>query len=155
MKPQTDDTLKTRSAVVAASCAAINLRRASRALSQMYSTVLAPCGLQVSQFALLVACAVSGDTPVTALAETLAMDRTTLARNLKPLEREGLVRVVVGDDRGDRRVRVVQLTERGREALSRAIPLWEEAQAQVVESFGLEQLSRVLQDVARLETLAR
>jgi DNA-binding MarR family transcriptional regulator len=82
------------------------------------------------------------------------MDRTTLARNLKPLQRQGLVQVEVGDDQGDRRVRIVRLTEKGREALRQALPLWEEAQAQVVGALGEERLRHALQEVAALEAVA-
>src|SRR5438552_19189501 len=103
MTPQADNRLEVECAVVAASCPAANLRRVSRALTQMYSKALAPCKLQLPQFSLLVACALRGDTPISALADGMAMDRTTLARNLKPLERDGFVRVVAGEDR---RVRV-------------------------------------------------
>jgi DNA-binding MarR family transcriptional regulator len=80
------------------------------------------------------------------------MDRTTLTRNLKPLEKRGLVRVAEGDDR---RVRVVTLTPRGRGALAAALPLWKKAQERVVEAFGHERLSRVLKDVGALALLAR
>jgi len=89
---------------------------------------------------------------MTTLADALAMDRTTLTRNLRPLERRGLVRVTTGDDR---RVRIVTLTTRGRTALADALPLWKKAQAQVAEAFGQQRLERMLGEVAALETLAR
>src|SRR5262245_62545699 len=158
MKPPPDNTLAAHCVAVAATCAAAGLRRADRAVTQLYARALAPSGLQPTQFTLLTACEVAGDIPITALAETLVMDRTTLARNLKPLEREGLVRVAVGDEQGgrsDRRVRVVQLTEQGREALRQALPLWEEAQARVVGGLGQDRLGYLLQEIAALEMLAR
>lgn len=89
---------------------------------------------------------------MTALSDALSMDRTTLTRNLRPLERRGLVRVAEGEDR---RVRMVTLTTQGRAALADALPLWNKAQAQVIKAFGEQRLSRTLQEVAALERLAR
>src|SRR5262245_42005937 len=158
MTPQASNTFEAKCAIVAATCAAAALRRADRMVTQFYARDLASSGLEPTQFTLLTACEVAGDASITALADTLVMDRTTLARNLKPLEREGLVRVVVGDEQGgrsDRRVRVVQLTEQGREALRQALPLWEEAQARVVGGLGQDRLGYLLQEIAALEMLAR
>src|SRR5512138_470295 len=146
------DMLDRQFRAVAAECAAAGLRRASRTLNQLYAGNLAPSGLEPTQFTLLVACAVAGAARMTALAEALAMDRTTLTRNLKPLERRGLVRVAEGDDR---RVREVSLTPRGRAALAAAIPLWKSAQDDVSAAFGRDRLSRVLKDVGTLASLAR
>jgi DNA-binding MarR family transcriptional regulator len=146
------DVVDRQCTVVAAECASGGLRRASRTLNQLYAKNLAPSGLEPTQFTLLVACVVAGAAPMTALADALGMDRTTLTRNLKPLEKRGLVRVAEGDDR---RVRVVMLTPRGRAALAVALPLWKKAQEQVVEAFGHERLSRVLKDVGALASLAR
>ncbi len=154
MNAQVDDNLKAQCALVAATCGWYNLRRADRGITQLYASHLASSGLQPTQFSLLTVCEVAGDVPITALANTLVMDRTTLARNLKPLERQGLVQVAVGDDQGDRRVRIVRLTEKGREALRQALPLWEEAQAQVVGALGEERLRHALQEVAALEAVA-
>jgi DNA-binding MarR family transcriptional regulator len=139
-------------AIVASQCAGNGLRRASRAITQLYARILAPSGLQPTQFALLVACAVAGETPMTTLADALAMDRTTLTRNLRPLERQGLVRVEEGSDR---RVRIVALTRKGRAALAGALPLWKKAQERVAEAFGRERLGRTLQEVSALERSAR
>ena len=69
------------------------------------------------------------------LAGFLVTDRTTLTRNLKPLERKGLVEIVPGEDR---RVRMVSITDAGRIAFERAKPLWAEAQAAMVERLGDE-----------------
>jgi DNA-binding MarR family transcriptional regulator len=98
-------------AEVAAGCACKNLRRTARAVTQLYDETLRPSGLRVTQFTLLVAVAVSQPVPITRLADALALDRTTLARDLKPLTERGLVEVAAGEDR---RVRVVRLTRQGR-----------------------------------------
>ncbi len=144
--------LRAQARTVNVTCADINLRRAARAVTQMYDRFLAASNLQVTQFSLLVACAVAGPAPITNLAEKLVMDRTTLARNLKPLTTRGLVKIANGDDR---RVHVVALSDRGYAALAKALPLWQEAQTKIVEGFGQPRLSSLLQDLSALVRLAR
>src|SRR5512143_1408514 len=146
------ESLRAQSNTVNATSVGINLRRAARAVTQMYDRFLAPSNLQVTQFSMLVACAIAGPVPVTALAEKLVLDRTTLARNLKPLQTRGLVKVSIGNDR---RVHVVALSERGYSALAKALPLWQEAQTQIVKGFGQPRLSSLLQDLSALVRLAR
>ena len=123
-------------AEIDATCACSNVRKAARTVTQLFDEVLQPSGLRSTQFSLLVAVARLGEGPVTQLAEVLVMDRTTLARNLKPLEGQGLLTVEAGTDR---RRHLVRLTERGRQALARALPYWEQAQQQVVTRLGQEQ----------------
>lgn len=114
-------------------CTANNLRRAARQVSARFDEAMAGCGVRGTQFSLLTALAVGGGMPLTMLADALALDRTTLTRNLAPLEREGLVASLPSPDR---RVRTVALTARGREALERALPRWEGAQRSVVAALG-------------------
>ncbi len=121
------------SAEVASSCALFNLRKASRAITQLYDEALSPSGLKGTQFTLLAAITFAGGTTMTQLAGALVMDRTTLTRNLGPLRRAGLIETGRGEDR---RMRVVAVTERGRRILRKAYPLWESAQAKVVKGLG-------------------
>jgi DNA-binding MarR family transcriptional regulator len=114
-------------------CTANNLRRASRQVSAAFDGVMADTGLRGTQFTLLTALAVGGEMPLTRLAEVLSLDRTTLTRNLAPLEREGLV---ASRPTPDGRVRQVALTRRGEEVLERALPRWETAQRKVVAALG-------------------
>ena len=132
-------------AEVAANCACKNLRRTARAVTQLYDEHLRPSGLRITQFTLLVAVALREPVQVTQLADTLALDRTTLARDLGPLTERGLVEVSAGDDR---RTRVVRLTRQGREAIARAYPLWRQAQARLVEQSPWPDLAGGLQEVA-------
>jgi DNA-binding MarR family transcriptional regulator len=118
---------------VAQDCTAFNLRKALRAVSHIYEEALAPSGLRDTQLSLLVALALGGDMPVARLAGMLVLDRTTLTRNLRPLERQGLVRSAPGPDR---RVRLVRLTEAGRAALTLALPAWEKAHRRVMAGLG-------------------
>lgn len=122
-------------------CTCANLRMATRAVTQFYNTVLGESGLKGSQFTLLSWLAKQGPLAMNALAGFLVTDRTTLTRNLGPLEREGLVEIAPGEDR---RVRMVSITEAGRAALDRAKPLWAKAQATMVERLGDEDWQRLI-----------
>jgi len=82
----------------------------------------------------------------------VVMDRTTLARDLRPLERQGLVSIESGEDRRERKV---NLTTRGMQVMSRALPLWEKAQAQVAKGLGQERLQRLLGDLTAVVALTR
>src|ERR1700744_5613202 len=103
-------------------CNCSSLRSATRVLTQAYDEVLRPSGLRMSQFSILARTAALGELPMSELAEHLAMDRTTLGRNLQPLERDDLIQIQVGQDR---RERLISLTPNGRKALARAKPLWD------------------------------
>ncbi len=116
-------------------CACFNLRKTARAITQLYDEALRPSGLRCTQFSLLIAATMLEPVTVTHLAEIVVMDRTTLARNLRPLEKMGLMNVEPGDDQ---RTRIVTLTTRGKEVLSKALPLWEKAQDRVVAGLGQE-----------------
>ncbi|HJZ46632.1 MAG TPA: MarR family transcriptional regulator, partial [Roseiflexaceae bacterium] len=96
-------------------CACFNLRKTARAITQFYNAILQPKGLLATQFTLLAILARDNPTPISAFAEALGMDRTTLARNLKPLQRDGLVQVA--PDETDHRIQLVTLTAEGRAAL--------------------------------------
>lgn len=118
---------------IVAECTCFHLRRTARVVTQIFDEYLAPGGLKATQFTLLVALARSGSAAVTALSRALGMDRTTLTRNLKPLQRQGWVEIVTGEDR---RTRAIRLTGAGRKALGQASPLWQSAQREVVRRIG-------------------
>lgn len=145
MQEQTTQLDMVKLGIVANTCACFNLRKASRAVTQLYDEILQPSGLLATQFTLLVAISIAGSTTITRLAEDLVMDRTTLTRNLKPLERQGLIEIVPGQDQ---RTRIVVLTKEGREALAKAISLWEQAQAFVVEGLGQNRWSTLLSNLS-------
>ena len=137
-------------AEVAAGCACRNLRRTTRAVTQLYDETLRPSGLRITQFTLLVAVGLSEPVPITRLADALSLDRTTLARDLKPLAKQGLVKITAG---ADRRMRKVRLTRQGREAIGRAYPLWQQAQARILEGSGPDRwpaMAAGLEEVAAL-----
>ena len=132
-------------------CVCVNLRRLARAATQLYDEALAGSGLKVTQYSLL--CAVEREQPVaiSALAEELELDRTTMARNLAPLERDGLVVLQAGDDK---RVTLITLTARGTAALSRARPAWERVQARIAARIGQDRVAMLRQLAQEMAPLA-
>src|SRR5262249_44281210 len=98
-------------------CNCLALRQASRHVTQFYDTLLASSGLRTTQFSILIRLKRAGPMKINALAKALVMDRTTLGRNILPLEREGLIDVVPG--RADRRSKVLRLTRPARRGCAR------------------------------------
>jgi DNA-binding MarR family transcriptional regulator len=126
-------------------CTCFNLRKAARAVTQLYDDFMRPSGLRATQFSLLTVVRGAGKISMTELAELAVMDRTTLKRNLELLAREGLVRIQSGEDA---RVREVTLTPAALKKLATALPLWEEAQAQVIGRLGQVRADRLLSDLS-------
>jgi DNA-binding MarR family transcriptional regulator len=112
-----------------APCACTVLRRATRAVTAAYDAALAPSGLRVTQFSVLRTLAWLGPLPVTRLAKEAALDRSTMGRNLNPLERRGMVALVAGATDG--RERIAHLTPAGEAAITAATPHWLATQARV------------------------
>lgn len=136
----------------AANCTCFNLRKATRVVTQFFDERLQPSDLLVNQFTLLAALSQAGSPTMKTLAQILVMDRTTLTRNLKPLQRQGLIAVESGQDQ---RERIVTLTAAGQTALAKALPLWEQAQRQVVEGLGDEQWQTLLATLSNTVSLVR
>jgi len=128
-------------------CADFNLRKAMRAVSQLYDEMLRPIGIRGTQYSLLVAVQISGSITVTKLAEHTVMDRTTLTRNLGVLDKQGLVAVTAGDDR---RTRIVTITKDGLSTLHKAYPLWERAQAKIKEAMSEDSLQTLMEGLSVL-----
>lgn len=117
----------------APACVCGRLRRAARALTQLYDDTMAPAGLRITQFSLLRTLSRNGPQRISELAALALLDRTALSRNLEPLEAEGLVRIAAGRDA---RTREVSLTRAGEAALGKAMPYWRRAQARVAQQLG-------------------
>ncbi len=131
-------------------CPAFNIRAASRVITQLFDEILKPTGLQITQFAVLVG-VVSLDSPsINQLAKGLVMDRTTLTRNLKPLEKEGLIKTTSGDDK---RTHFVKITPKGKSAMEKTLPYWEKARTVVSEEFGQKHLDGLLKDLANVREI--
>jgi DNA-binding MarR family transcriptional regulator len=107
-------------------CRCLALRKKAQGLSRIYDKRLRGSGLTVNQFSMLTVLILAGPLPVSALADQLGIDRTTMTRNLNVGERDGLVRTSQGEDR---RTRLVAVTPRGYELARKALPAWRKAQA--------------------------
>src|SRR5262249_61164672 len=121
-------------------CVCNEARTAARGVTRLYHEALRPVRLRATQFALLVALGDEGAMSIAALAKLMAMDRSTLTRNLRPLETGGLV---ARGDEGWRRSRSVEITAKGRARLRQGLPLWESAQSEVMRRLGPSSWSRV------------
>jgi len=133
-------------------CTCFAVRRAARHVTQAYDRFLAPTGLRTSQFSLLRTLRRCGPRSIGALAAELGMDRTTLGRNLRPLERDGLISI--GVDPADRRGRALAITQAGTAKLAEAQALWEAAQSRFVEIYGADEtrhLHAMLDELAELQ----
>jgi DNA-binding MarR family transcriptional regulator len=122
-------------------CNCLAVRQAARHVTQFYDQCLAPSGLRTSQFSILAKLKRQGPITINALAADLVMDRTTLGRNILPLQRERLIDVVKG--RADRRSKELRLTDLGAERLRAAVKGWVQAQTQFEEVFGGKRTSEL------------
>jgi DNA-binding MarR family transcriptional regulator len=122
--------------MMAGECLWLRARRLSRVMTRAYDEALRPLGIQISQLGLLnvVALCGEGGGSMSTIAEILVMDRTTLSRNLRPLERSGLIKIVRAPDDG--RARLVVLTPAGRRIIEEATPLWQQAHRKTIEALG-------------------
>lgn len=127
-----------------ARCSCFNLRKATRAVTQYYDHCLEPAGIRATQFTLLVSMASVSAHTLTEMASTLVMDRTTLTRNLKPLEKLNLIETV---EPRDKRSKAYALTEKGRETLTKGIPLWTAAQNKIVSGLGQDRYEHLLKEL--------
>lgn len=127
-------------------CTCFHLRRAARALSRRYDAGLKKSGLRANQFSILAVAGNAGPQPLGQLAERLGMDRTTLTRNLRPLERDGLLEVRAGEDR---RSRWIEITPAGRQRLETALPLWQAVQRSVVDELGMADWQHLIGQLTR------
>ena len=128
-------------------CVGFNLRKTTRLLTQIYDQALKPAQLRGTQFSLLMAVAGQENTTIGKLAQSLGMDRSTLSRNARILEKKGLVTIEEGEDR---RQQSIKLTEKGVYILRRALPLWEEVQERLAGKMGEERIKAFLKDLQSL-----
>ena len=138
-----------------AACNCLALRQAARHVTQFYDEFLAPTGLRSTQYSILARLQRKGPLTINALASEMVMDRTTLGRNILPLQRDGLIDV--GPGKSDRRSKELRLTDAGATRLRAARKGWEEAQARFEAGFGVErskELRDLLHEIATSEPAA-
>ena len=121
-------------------CVCQKVRAAARAVTCAYDGALRPVRLRATQLAVLAAVGVEGSVSITALAYELGMDRTTLSRNLGPLQKAGLINVGA---ESWRRSRTLEITEKGRSRLTEAFPLWQKAQKALRRKLGVGEFDNV------------
>ena len=132
-------------------CVCATARMAARSLTRIYDRALEPAGIRTTQFSVLARLLEEGPLPLTRLARRLAMDRTTLARDLRPLERRGLVAISVGTDR---RVRMAELTAAGNRLVDEVRPLWKDVQRDVRAQLGPDRVARLMDELRAATTLS-
>lgn len=130
-------------------CACFNLRRAARLVSQKYDQALRQAGLTANQFTILLAAYGQDGPRISKLAKILGMERTTLTRNAAILERSGLLSIAPGRDRRERRIAV---TRKGIELLKQAVPLWRQAQEEMVGLIGSENWESLLSGLQQVSS---
>ena len=136
-------------------CTCLAIRQAARHVTQFYDQHLAPSGLRTTQFSILAKLKRRGPLTINVLARELVMDRTTLGRNILPLEREGLIEIATG--RSDRRSRELRLTDSGVKRLRAAVNGWTTAQERFDAKFGIQharELRAILGEVAAADLAA-
>jgi DNA-binding MarR family transcriptional regulator len=139
-----------RSAAPTPACTCGRLRRATRALTQLYDDAMAPAGLRITQFSLLRTLTREGPLTISALASRQLLDRTALSRNLDPLLDKGLVDVIRGRDA---RTKEVAISRKGSAALRAAEPYWMRAQKEVTKRVGADKLEALIATLHDLEAL--
>ena len=138
-------------------CTCGSLRKASRRISHFYDMALAPVGIKSTQYSILAELhrgSAMGPVTMCELAHSMVMDRSTLGHNLKPLERDELLVLRLGDS--DRRKRYVELTKKGKATLQRARRLWRTAEGRFEKIFGKDdaaELRAILLSIAGNEEL--
>jgi DNA-binding MarR family transcriptional regulator len=139
-------------AVVAAECACEGLRRASRAVTRLYEGALAGFGLTATQFAILVGTRLRGPVPLSRLAHGLVLDRTSLYRALRPLQRRGYLEIAPGRTQ---RERTASLTAHGEDLLRRALPVWSATQERFVGMLGARAWASLASAMAQVAPIVR
>lgn len=114
-------------------CAANHTRMAARTITRAYDQALESCGLRVTQFTILTALAKTTFDSISAMADRLALERSSLSRNLTRLEKRGLIQMTEAG-----RSHTIEITDAGRETLAEAYPLWRQAQDKVEDAIGEE-----------------
>ena len=121
-------------------CVCISIRKASRKLTARYDADLAPAGINLAQFSLLRNIRRHGPVSLTLLADIVDLDRSTLGRNVRVLERQGLVAIAAGKDQ---REATLTLTDNGKSTLEAAVPLWEGTQRAIGTKLGADGVAQL------------
>lgn len=132
-------------------CACFNVRKSARVITKHYDDALQSLKLKPTQFTILAVLSNVDAITVTDLADYMILDRTTLTRNLRPLEKQGMIKTGAGEDR---RTRMISLSKKGLNKLKKAIPLWEQAQKEVTKYMGDSRFNKFLNELNYVEKMA-
>ena len=131
-------------------CACFNVRKSARVLTKHYDDALQSLELKPTQFTILAVLSGVDAITVTDLADYMILDRTTLTRNLRPLEKQEMIQTGTGEDR---RTRMISLTKKGLNKLEAAIPLWKQAQKEVTKYLGNNRFDKFLNELNYVEKM--
>ena len=126
-------------------CVCFNLRKSARAITQVYDGMFRSLGLRVSQLSILNSLNMIGSLTVLELAEAIVTDRTTVTRNIKPLVRDGYIRVQTGTDR---RSKEIVITDKGRALSQKAMGIWQKYQEKITKKMGKARLDKLCKDLS-------
>lgn len=140
-KIQSPKTLRADARAVLEACAGWNARLAARRITQFLEQRMEGSGLSFAQFGLMAEIASAADDTITALAERMGLDQSTLSRTLRTLEGDGLVEIAVAE--GDQRKRMVWLTEKGARRLEATIASWRQAHAELAKFLSTDLVRRL------------
>jgi DNA-binding MarR family transcriptional regulator len=132
-------------------CASLNIRRAARAITSLYDSIIGASGIRSTGFAILVAIAKSEPVPISKLGGVLGIDSTTLSRSLRLLERRGLIAV---STRSTMRQRFVTLLPSGKRTLAQALPFWRQVQEIFEKEVAGAQWKRMQRDLEKIAVSA-
>lgn len=129
------------------SCMSFNLKKATRAVQNLFDRAFKPIGLEGTQYTVLAHIFIAEPITLTKLADLMYVDRTTLGRNLKPLEKKELIEIKPGDDR---RSKQIMITDHGRKVLAQALPIWKETHEQIKALLGIKDWGPMLNNLGAL-----
>lgn len=135
---------------VAENCVCFNLRRVTRVVTQFYDAEIRRHGIRPTQGTILAALRAKESWSMAELSEFLGMDRTTLVRNLRPLQRDGLVQAAGG---GHGKLVELSITNKGRKQIEKFAPAWKSAQSAAVKTLGEKRWSAILADLKTVATV--
>lgn len=145
MATQIDKKKKIKKFVNCSPCVCFNIKKSARAITQVYDGLFRPLGLRVSQLSILNPLKMIGSLTVLELAEATATDRTTITRNIKPLVRDGYIKVKTGSDR---RSREIVITAKGEAIAEKAMGIWGKYHAKITRKIGKERIEQLCKDLS-------
>ena len=128
-------------------CVCFAMRKAARSITQFYGRFLSNSGVGASQYSILKIAYIADGIPISKMAEIAVMERTTLTRNLRPLEKQGLIAIQQGVDR---RGKIVKITKKGISLLKKVQPKWEQAQLEMEKRLGSNKFDKLITDLAQV-----